>query len=321
MQAIRVHEFGGPEVLKLEQLPDPKPGPGQVVVRIEAIGINPVETYIRAGKYGPRQFPYTPGSDAAGTIEGVGDGVKTLRRGDRVYTHTSISGTYAQLALCSENQVHPLPAKIDFRQGAALGVPYATAHYGLFKRGAARAGEWVLVHGASGGVGTAAVQFARALGLIVVGTAGTERGRHLVLEQGAHHALDHHNPKYLDRLMDLTGGRGVDLILEMASHTNLGKDLPVLAKNGRVVIIGSRGPVQINPRETMSRDADLRGMTLMNADERDLAGIHAAIIAGLENGTLRPIVGKEMPLAEAAKAHEAVLAPGSYGKIVLKPWA
>jgi NADPH2:quinone reductase len=319
MKSIRVHEFGGPEVLKLEDLPEPKPAPGQVIIKLSAIGINPVDTYIRAGKYGPRVFPYTPGTDGAGTVEAAGDGVKSFRAGDRVYTNASLSGAYAQKVLCSESQVHPLPEKLSFKQGAAIGVPYATAYRALYRRGRAVAGETILVHGASGGVGTAAVQLMVAAGLTVIGTAGTEAGLKLVREQGAHHVLNHHDPKYLEQLMSFTGGKGVDLILELAAHTNLGKDLGVLARDGRVVVVGSRGPVEINPRDTMSRDADIRGMTLMNADETELRGIHAAIVAGLENGTLRPIVGKEFPLADAAKAHEAVLAPGSYGKIVLIP--
>jgi NADPH2:quinone reductase len=319
MKSIRVHQFGGPEVLTLEDVPDPKPGPAQVLVRINAIGINPVETYIRAGKYGPRQFPFTPGTDAGGVVEELGEGVKSVNRGDRVYIHGSLTGAYAQKALCNESHVHPLPAGITFQQGAALGVPYATAYRAMFLRGRAMAGETLLVHGASGGVGIASVQFARAAGLTVFGTAGTAQGRHLVLEQGAHHDLDHHDPNYLKHLMDLTAGRGVDLILEMAAHTNLGEDLPVLARNGRVVVVGSRGPVEIMPRETMMRDADIRGMTLMNASDTELKGIHAAIIAGLENKTLRPVIGKEFPLAQADKGHEAVLAPGSGGKIVLLP--
>ena len=319
MKAIRVHQFGGPEELKFEDVADPRPGAGQVLVRNHAIGVNPVETYVRAGKYGPRQFPFTPGSDAAGVIQAVGERGSRFKIGQRVYTSGSISGAYAQLALCSEAQVHPLPEKITFAQGAALGVPYGTAFYALFLRGKAIAGETVLVHGASGGVGTAAVQFARAAGLTVIGTAGSARGRTLVAEQGAHHVLDHHAPKYLEELMKLTNDSGVELILEMASHQNLGKDLTVLAKHGRVVVVGSRGEVSINPRDTMSRDASILGMTLMNATERDLEGIHAAIIAGLEIGSLRPVIGKEMPLGDAAKAHEAILAPGSYGKIVLIP--
>jgi NADPH2:quinone reductase len=319
MKSIRVHQFGGPEVIKLEQLPDLNAGPGQVVVKLKAIGIKPVDTYIRSGKYGPRNFPYTPGTDGAGVVESVGDGVKSVRVGDRVYINASLSGSYAENVLCAEAQVHPLPEKITFKQGAALGVPYATAYRALYRRGNAVAGETILVHGASGGVGTAAVQLMVAAGLTVIGTAGTEAGRKLVAEQGAHHVLDHHDPKYLEQLMSLTGGKGVDLILEMAAHTNLGKDLGVLARNGRVVVVGSRSPVEINPRDTMMRDADIRGMTLMNADEEELRGIHAAIVAGLKLGTLRPIVGKEFPLADAAKAQEKVMEAGSYGKIVLIP--
>jgi len=316
MKAIRVHQFGGPEVLKLEDVPDPLPGDGQVVVRVRAIGINPVETYVRAGKYGPRQFPYTPGSDAAGEVKAVGAGVR-FKPGQRVYTAGSISGTYAELALCNEAQVHPLAEKISFEQGAAMGVPYATAYYGLFLRACPRAGEIVFVHGASGGVGLASVQLARAFGLTVIGTASTETGRKLVIDEGAHHVLDHHAPGYLEQLMKLTADKGVDIILEMAAHTNLGKDLTVLAREGRVIVIGSRGPVEINPRDTMARTADIRGMTLMNATPAELKGIHAALGEGLANGTLRPIIGKRMKFPEAAAAHEAILAPGSYGKIVL----
>jgi NADPH:quinone reductase len=319
MKSIRVHQFGDPQVMKLEEIPDPKPGSGQVLVRIHAIGVNPVETYVRAGKYGPRQFPFTPGSDAAGTVESIGPNVTRFKPGQRVYTSGTVTGAYAQIALCEEAQVHPLPERISFEQGAALGVPYATAYYGLYKRANARAGETVLVHGASGGVGTAAVQLARAAGLTVIGTAGTDAGRKLVAEQGAQHVLDHAASDYLKQIMALTGEAGVDLILEMAAHINLGKDLTVLAKDGRVIVIGSRGPVEINPRDAMGKDADIRAMTLMNATPKDLAGIHAALIAGLENGALRPIVGKKLPLSEAAKAHEAVLAPGSHGKIVLMP--
>ncbi|HEX4793959.1 MAG TPA: NADPH:quinone reductase [Humisphaera sp.] len=319
MKAIRVHQFGESDVLKLEEIPVPQAGAGQVLVRVAAVGINPVETYIRAGKYGPKQFPYTPGSDAAGVVDAVGAGVTRFRPGDRVYVAGSVSGTYAQKTLCTEAQVHPLPAKITFQQGAAIGVPYATAYRALFTRGNAKAGETVFIHGASGGVGTAAVQLAKAWGMTVIGTGGTEEGRRLVLEQGAHHVLDHHAADYLTKLMELTGGRGADLIIELAAHINLGKTLTVLAKQGRAVVVGSRGPVEINPRDTMTRDASILGMTLMNATEPELAGIHAALVAGLENGTLRPIVGKELPLDQAAAAHEKVLAAGSYGKIVLLP--
>jgi len=319
MKAIRVHQFGEPSVLRHEDAPEPQPGPGQVVVRASAVGVNPVEVYIRSGAYGQRTFPFIPGTEAAGVVETVGTGVTRVKVGDRVYVAGSVSGTYAQLVLSDQNQVHPLPQHVSFEQGAAMGVAYATAWRAIFQRGQAKPGETVLVHGASGGVGTAAVQIARAAGLVVFGTGGTEEGRKLVAEQGAHHVLDHKNPDYLKQLMDLTGGQGVNLILEMLANVNLGKDLEVLSRNGRVVVIGSRGTVEINPRNTMARDADIRGMALFNATEADYQTIHAALVAGLENRTYRPIIGRRFPLADAPKAHEAIMAPGSHGKIVLVP--
>lgn len=317
MKAIRVEEFGGPEVMKLVEVPMLEPGPGQVLVRMHAAGVNPVETYIRAGTY-PRKpaLPFTPGNDGAGVIEQVGPDA-TLQSGDRVYTAGSISGTYAEYALCHVAQVHPLPANASFAQGAAMGTPYATAYRGLFQRGQAKSGETVLIHGASGGVGTAAVQLARARGLRVLGTAGTERGRELVREQGADVGFDHRAPDYLAQIMDATSGRGVDLILEMLANVNLGKDLTILAARGRVVVVGNRGRVEIDARDTMSRDADIRGMVLPNTPAAEMADIHAALVAGLADGTFRPVIGKELPLAEAPEAHRAVMEPGAFGKIVL----
>lgn len=320
MKAIRVHEFGGPEVLQLEDAPDLTPGPGQVVVRVHAVGVNPVDTYIRSGLYPVKPpLPFTPGTDAAGIVESVGEAVTRVAAGDRVYVAGTISGAYAQQALCLESQVHRLPAQVTFEQGAAIGVPYATAYRALFHRAEARAGEMVFVHGATGGVGIAAVQLARAAGMTVIATGGTEKGRANVAAQGAHQVLDHHAPDYLEQLRALSSGNGVDVILEMLANVNLGKDLGLLAKRGRVVVIGSRGPVEINPRDAMGRDANILGMTLMNVNDEDRASIHAALVAGLENGTLKPVVGKEMPLAEASRAHEAVLHAGAFGKIVLIP--
>jgi len=319
MKAIRVHQFGGPEVLKFEDVPDPKPGPGQVLIGVRAVGVNPVETYIRSGIYGPKQFPYIPGTDVGGVVEEVGQNVKQFKKGDRVYTNSTVSGAYAQKAVCEIAQVHPLPENVSFEQGAAMGVPYATAYRALFLRGQIRAGETVLIHGASGGVGTAAVQLAHAHGAVVIGTGGTEEGRKLVKQQGADHVLDHHSPDYLKQLMALTDNRGVDAIIEMLANVNLAKDLTVLAKHGRVVVIGNRGSIEINPRDTMSRDASILGMSLMNATEAELKQIHAGLVAGLANGTLVPVIGREMPLKDAVKAHEDILKPGSHGKIVLKP--
>ena len=320
MKAIRVHEFGGPEVLKLEEVDDPEPGRGQVVVRIHAAGVNPVDTYIRSGAYRFKPpTPFTPGSDGAGVVESVGEGVTEFAPGDRVYTARTVSGSYAELALCESAQVHRLPERASYAQGAAVGVPYATAYRALFQMARAMPGEFVLIHGASGGVGIAAVQLARASGLTVIGTGGTEEGRRLVIEQGAHHALDHRAPGYLKEAVALTGGKGLDVILEMLANVNLGKDLPLLAYSGRVVVIGNRGPVEINARDAMNKDASILAMSLHNASPEILARIHAALVAGLECGTLRPVIGKELPLSEAARAHAEVMEPGAYGKIVLIP--
>ena len=318
MKAIRVHEFGGPETLRLEETADPQPGPGQVLVRVEAIGINPVDTYIRSGSYGKRPLPYTPGSDAAGTVEIVGEGVLAVKTGDRVYLAGTITGAYAEKALCTAAQVRPLPAQLSFAQGAAVHVPYYTAYFGLHNRARALPGEVLLVHGASGGVGLAAVQIARAAGLTVIGTAGSERGRRLVADQGARHVLDHTQEGYLDEIKALTGGKGVHVILEMLANINLPRDLGALAQDGRVVIIGSRGPVEIDPRLTMVKNLSILGMSLSNATETETARLHAALGAGLANGILVPIVAQEFPLADAPRAHEAIMASGAHGKIVLR---
>src|SRR6516164_6518294 len=319
MKAIRVTAFGGPEVLRLEEEPTPKPGPGEVLVRIHAVGVNPVETYIRAGTYARLpELPYTPGNDGAGVVEQIGADVTEFKAGDRVYTAGSLTGTYAELALCRKEQVHPLPANVSFAQGAAIGTPYATAYRGLLQRAVAKPGETVLVHGASGAVGTAAVQLARADGLRVFGTAGSDQGLKLAREQGAHEVFDHRALEHFEQIMKATGGRGVDVILEMLANVNLGNDLTILAKAGRVVIIGSRGAVEIDPRNTMQRDADVRGMILPNTPPQEMASIHAALVARLENGTLRPAIGKEFALAEAAEAHRAVMESGAIGKIVLR---
>jgi NADPH2:quinone reductase len=325
MKAIRVHEFGGPAALKFEDLPDPTAGPGDVVVRVRAAGVNPVDAYIATGTY-PRKppLPYTPGQDGAGEIVSAGADVKDFKAGERVYIcgvgHTVAgAGTYAELALCIPSQLHLLPARVSFGQGAALGVPYCTAYRALFQRTHAKPGETVLVHGATGGVGIACVELAHARGLTVIGTGGTDAGLKAVREHGADVVVNHRSAGYTDEIMKATGGKGVDLIVEMAAHVNLDRDLGLLAKHGRVVVVGNRGRTEIDARQAMGRDAAILGMTLFNVSEADFVEIHAALIAGLANGTLNPFVGREFPLAEAPRAHEAVMEPGALGKIVLVP--
>lgn len=322
MKAIRVSEFGGPEVLRLEDVPDPRPGKGQVVITVKATGVNPVDAYIRTGAYGSRPMPYTPGTDAAGVVEAVGEGVTTFKPGDRVYTATTVTGAYAEKTLADAVQTFALPANLTFSAAAGINIPYATAYYALRYRANGLPGETVLVHGASGGVGLAAVEIARALGFTVFGTASTEAGQRAARDSGAHEIFNHREAGYLEKAKSATpDGRGFNIILEMLANVNLGKDLTVLAPKGRVVVIGSRGPVQIDPREMMGRDAAIFGMSLFNATPTEIKVIHAALFAGLSNGTLHPLVGKELPLAEAARAHTDIMDEGGHvpGKIVLVP--
>ena len=320
MKAIRVKEFGGPEVMQLEDVPDPRPSGAQVVVGIRAAGVNPVDVYMRSGVYPKKPaLPYTPGTDGAGTVESTGPDAKRFQTGDRVYLAGSLSGTYAELALCDDQFVFPLPAHVSFAQGAAIHVPYVTAFRALFQRAHAVGGETLLVHGASGGVGIAAVQLARAAGLRVIGTAGSERGLKLVMAEGAHEVLDHSAANHFEEALAATDGRGFDLILEMLANVNLGRDLGILAPHGRVSVVGSRGNAEITPRDIMGRDGAIFGMSLWNATPQELISIHAALVAGLENKSLRPVIGQEIPLVEAARAHAAIMAAGAYGKIVLIP--
>ena len=330
LRAIRVHAVGGPEVLHLEEVPDPRPGAGEVLVRLRAAGVNPVETYIRAGAFGRQpQLPYTPGSDGAGDVLAVGAGVQGISAGQRVYV--AGAPTYAEMVAAPAEAVWPLPEHVSYEQGAAIGVPYRTAYLAVHFVGQARPGDRVLVRGGSGGVGVAAIQIAAAHGCHVVATAGTEEGRALVLAQGADAAAGHDE---VERLRELAGGReaprgadrpgggreapggaGYDLIVEMLANVNLPTDLGLLADRGRVAVVGSRGPVTIDPRQIMARSSSVRGVMGMTADER--RRIHAALDAGLRQRTLVPVVGPRFPMGEAPAAHVQVMSPGARGKVVL----
>jgi NADPH:quinone reductase len=207
--------------------------------------------------------------------------------------------------------------KLISSKAQGIWVPYGTAYHALYHQAKAHASETVLVHGASGGVGIAAVQIGRAMGLRVLGTAGTPRGLEIAKREGAHAVFDHRKAGYQDEILQATGNRGVDVILEMLANVNLSHDTKLLANNGRIIVIGNRGEVTINPRELMGRRASIRGFTLWGITPTEEADIHAGIFAGLENGTLRPVVGKELPLADVSRAHREILEPGSAGKIVL----
>ena len=316
--------FAGPEVLQLDDVDNPSPGAGEVVIDIKVAGVNPADTYMRGGAYAiVPDLPYTPGGDATGVISAIGDGVTRFKVGDRVFAGVAVGfrmeDCYAEKVLRKADDVLALPESVGFAEGAALGVPYATAHYGLFSRGGAKSGETVFIHGASGSVGTAAIQLAKRTGMTVIGSGGSERGRKLILDEGADHVVDHTAEGYIDQVKALTGGNGPEIILEMLANINLASDLDLVAKYGRIIIIGNRGEITINPRMTMMKELDIRGLALFNGSRAQMEDIMTDLLAGLADGSLRPVVGREMPLADAAKSHEAVLEPGAFGNIVLVP--
>ena len=320
MKSIVVREYGAPEVMKLEEVPVPEPSVAQVLIKVEAIGVNPVETYIRSGNHAQApKVPFTPGKDAAGTVEKAGDGVTKFKRGDRVYTAGSISGTYAEYSLCEESHLGHLPENVSFEQGAGIWTPYATSYRALFQRAGAKSGETVLIHGASGGVGVASIQWAKNAGLNVIGSASSDEGKKLVENEGADYVVDHTDGNHLAEVRDLTDGRGVDVIIEMLANENLVRDFDALAMFGRITVVGNRGSLDFNPRLAMGKDATIYGMSLFNAPSSAMQEIHDAIFDGLSKGFLKPVVGESIPLAEAPRAHHQVIEGKGFGKIVLIP--
>lgn len=320
MKAIVVEEYGDESVLKLKEVETPAPAEGQVLVRIRAAGVNPVDTYVRQGNHiSAPPVPFTPGKDAAGIVEAVGEGVTKVTPSERVYLAGALTGTYAEYALCIEDQVWKLPDNTSFEQGAGVFVPYATAYRALFHKAKIKSGEKVLVHGASGAVGIAAVQWAKNAGAVVIGTAGSKEGWELVRKVGADFVFDHSSADdYLPDVLDATRSTGVDVILEMLANVNLSRDFFVLAKFGRIVIIGSRGSLEFDPRLTMGKEATILGMSLFNGTKEEFAEIHSKIYEGLSAGFLNPFVGKTFDLAEASEAHREVIESKAFGKIVLK---
>lgn len=317
--------FGGPEVLELKTIPDPEPQAGEVLVRLHAAGVNPAETYARTGTYAfyKPPLPTVLGFDGAGVVEKTGGGVSTLRVGQRVLVAAMMAkrqtGTYAEKMVCDASCVHPIPDSVSYAQGAAVGVPGHAAYRALFQRARLKPGETVLIHGASGGVGTLAVQLARACGARVIGTAGSDDGLKLLEKIGAHAVLNHKKPGYMDELPLLTGGKGPEVIIEMLADMNLEKDMSAVAKFGRVVIIGSRGALNFTPRLMMGKESNLHGMAVWNATQQEANQAGAAIAAALESGALRPVEGDILPLEKAAQAHLKIIQRGGKpGKLTLR---
>lgn len=324
MKAITTSQFGTPDVLEYVDLPEPMPETNEVRVRLYAAGVNPADTYVTTGTYAfyKPELPFTPGFDGAGVIDAVGEGVADFAIGDRVFVAALLAarntGTYAEKAVCDAAVVHPLPADVSYEAGAALGVPGLAAYRALFQRAGIKPGETVLIHGASGGVGILAVQMASAIGAKVIGTASTDAGRQLILQAGAAHAIPHINREAIAEVSALTAGQGPDVIIEMLANVNLETDLDMIAKYGRIVVVGNRGSLDFNPRGTMAKEADILGMAIWNFTPRQYSEALHAIRGFLRSGVIKPVVGEELPLAQAGAAQAAIIDHQSQGKMVLK---
>ncbi|MCP9313753.1 NADPH:quinone reductase [Liquorilactobacillus satsumensis] len=317
MKAICVSKFGPAEMLKLTAIKEPEPQENEVRIKLYAAGVNPVDAYIRAGNYTDfkADLPYVPGLDGAGVIDKLGLGVTNFKVGDRVFVASFLTnrqlGTYAEKTVRNVAFVRHLPKFISFEEGATLSSPASTAYHVLFDKAKLNAGETVLIHGASGSVGLIAVQLAKNAGAKVIGTAGSTAGIAHVKHAGADLVLNHHDPTYLNKI------RNVDLVLEVLANVNLIKDIKILKKFGRVIVIGNRGSLSFNPRLIISKDITLIGMSLWNVPSDQYQHNLDVIENDLFQKRFRPTLGKILPLSEAAQAHELVLNNQFKGKIVL----
>ncbi len=324
MKAVRIHEYGGPEVLVYEEVPKPEPGPAQILVKVAAATVNPVDVAVREDRFPtPRQPPKILGSDGAGVVEQTGAEVTSVEIGERVaFSGLGIGseGSYAEYAVIAETQVVHLPEELSFTDAAAIGMAFPAAYYALVTRGALREGETVLVQGAAGGVGSASVQLAKALGARVLATASGPDAADLVLSLGAEAVIDFRTEDVPERVLELTGGRGVDLIHELVLSANLPMDVEMVAKGGRIVGTGQGpGPDATVPiGAAIAKDASVLFMNLNNAGRAGVAAIATEVAEMVVAGKVRPVIGAELPLAEARRAHE-MLARSHLGKIVLLP--
>eukprot|EP01063_Lacrimia_lanifica_P038682 TRINITY_DN8278_c0_g2_i1.p2 TRINITY_DN8278_c0_g2~~TRINITY_DN8278_c0_g2_i1.p2 ORF type:complete len:343 (+),score=128.95 TRINITY_DN8278_c0_g2_i1:62-1030(+) len=318
-QAIVMTKTGGPEVLQMAPVPLPAPKPGQVRLAVRAVGVNPVETYWRSGTAGRNpKLPYTPGRDASGVVDAVGQGVANVKVGDRVFTTGAATGTYAHHCLVAAGDCHVLPDNATFEEGASLGTPAMAAYRAMFVRGDAKPGERLFIHGASGGVGLIAIQLAKTLGMYVVGTADTPALATRLTSIGADKAFCHNDAGYTK---EVAAAGPYDLIIECLANVNLQHDLTFAAKQGRVVIVGSRGPTQVNPRDIMTKEVDVRGVFLTAQTEQQKQRAVAHLVAGMRQGTVKPVVSEVLPLSEAPTAHVKIMDPKreTLGKIVMRP--
>jgi NADPH:quinone reductase len=322
MRAIRIHEYGGPEVLVCDEVDRPSPGPGQVLVHITAASVNPIDAAVRENRFPtPRTPPKTIGSDGAGVVEQLGADVARVAIGDEVFftgLGVGSEGSYADYAVIAEAQAVPRPRDLSFPEAAALGLAFATAYYALVRRAAVLPGETVMVQGAAGGVGSASVQLAKALGARVIAVVGSPDDAAFARTLGADDAIDFRAEDVAARARELTAGKGVEVVHELQISANLATDVAAIARGGRIVGTG-QGPlpeasIPIGP--ALAGDATLLFMSTSNAGRAGTAEMLTEVGRLVDDGRLRPVIGATFRLEEAGAAHEA-LAGRHRGKIVL----
>jgi NADPH:quinone reductase len=320
MKAIRVEQLGGPEVLKFEDVaPIEEPGPGQAVVRIVAAGVNFMDVGQRRGTY-LRQLPFTPGAEGAGVVESVGQGVSGVKPFDRV-AFTGLPGAYAEAIVADATRLIPLPNDFTFEQGAAFPLQGMTAHYLIHEFRKPKAGDFVLVHAAAGGMGGLLVQWARHLGATVIGTTSTEEKARTAREAGAEHVIIYSDEDFVAETKRITKGHGADLIIDGVGRSTFKGDLEAVAVRGHIVIFGAAsGPAEpISPNALMGRAVSVSGGSLQNfiRTREELMQRASDVIEGIHQGWLKLNIGAVMPLEQAGEAHRLLESRSTQGKLLL----
>lgn len=320
MIAVVYNKYGGPEVLEIVEIEKPSPKTGEVLVQVGASGINPVDTYFRSGARKVEYFPFIPHADLGGIVVEVGEGVTKWKKGDRVWG-TSINGTAAEYVAAPEHRLFPLPEHLTLEEGAAIAMPFATAHHSLFSRGQLKKGETVLIKGASGAVGNAAVQLAKIAGATVIATASNDEKEQIAKRAGADYVINYRQTNIVEEVKKITASQGISLILEMSLSENMEEDLEMIEIGGRIVTIGS--PKNNNPtlpwRLLNLKNASLIGIMLFTIPKKDFVQAGNEISKLFAEKKLTPHIGKVFKLEEAAKGHEALESKQINGNIILVP--
>ncbi|MCW3051600.1 MAG: qor [Chthonomonadales bacterium] len=320
MKAIRVDAYGGPEVLRLQEVETPQPGPGQARISVAAAGLNFVDIYIRRGEYTTLTPPYIPGFEGAGIVDAIGEGVQTVKVGDRV-AYTGQPGAYAEAQVVQADSLLPLPPELTFEQGAAIPLQGLTAHYLLHEYRQIQPGETVLIHAAAGGMGLLLVQWARHLGARVVGTVSTEQKAQAAKEAGADHLILYTQQDWVAETKRLTDGVGAHLIIDGVGKTTFAGNLEAAALRGNIVLYGaaSGSADPFAPNILQRRSLTVSGGMLGNYTQtrEELLRRAKDLMDGISEGWLKLHIHQALPLAEAAAAHRLLEDRQSIGKIVL----